>query len=43
MEFVCNDGEGEWDNHDPYGKVDNYTITAEGSYRLEKGKLVKVA
>ena len=44
LEFVLNDGSGQWDTPDPYGgsQTKNYTISAPGMYRLEAGKITHV-
>ena len=42
MEFVMNNGRNEWDNHDPWGKKDNYKISGEGKFELKDGKLKKL-
>lgn len=41
LEFVLNDGAGQWDTPDPYGgsQTKNYTIETAGQYRLEAGKV----
>jgi protein-tyrosine-phosphatase len=41
IEFVVNNGEGDWDTPDPYGGGQkNYKITAPGTYVLRSGKVV---
>lgn len=44
LEFVLNDGAGQWDTPDPYGSSQNknYTISAPGRYRLQAGSLDKL-
>ena len=44
IEFVLNDGAGQWDTPDPYGSNQNknYTIDSPGEYRLQGGKLNKL-
>ena len=44
LEFVLNDGAGQWDTPDPYGgsQTKNYTINAAGQYRLEAGQVSQI-
>lgn len=44
VEFVLNDGAGQWDTPDPYGgsQTKNYVINAPGEYRLAAGRITKV-
>ena len=44
LEFVLNDGAGQWDTPDPYGssQTKNYTISTPGTYKLEAGEISKV-
>ena len=39
LEFVLNDGAGQWDTPDPYGssQTKNYMISTPGKYMLEAG------
>ncbi|KAL3141829.1 hypothetical protein ABBQ32_004501 [Trebouxia sp. C0010 RCD-2024] len=41
LEFVLNDGAGQWDTPDPYGssQTKNYIINTPGKYRLEAGEI----
>ena len=41
LEFVLNDGSGQWDTPDPYGagQAKNYHINTPGTYKLKDGKL----
>ena len=44
IEFVLNDGAGQWDTPDPYGSSQNknYQVDAPGKYRLQGGKLERL-
>ena len=44
LEFVLNDGAGQWDTPDPYGssQTKNYTINAPGTYKLVAGSVTKL-
>lgn len=45
LEFVLNNGGGQWDTPNPYGADqahNNYVIDAPGTYRLQAGKLGKL-
>ena len=44
LEFVLNDGAGQWDTPDPYGssQTKNYVIDTPGKYRLKAGKISQV-
>lgn len=44
IEFVLNDGAGQWDTPDPYGSSQNrnYTVDSPGKYRLQGGRLNKL-
>ena len=44
LEFVLNDGAGQWDTPDPYGSSQskNYIISTPGKYRLEAGEIRQV-
>lgn len=45
VEFVLNDGAGQWDTPDPYGSSQNknYTVDSPGKYRLQGGRLKKLS
>jgi len=45
IEFVLNDGAGQWDTPDPYGSSQNknYTVDSPGKYRLQGGRLNKLS
>ncbi len=45
IDFVLNDGAGQWDTPDPYGSSQNknYTIDCPGQYRLQGGRLSKLS
>ena len=44
LEFVLNDGAGQWDTPDPYGssQTKNYIISTPGTYRLEAGAICQI-
>lgn len=44
IEFVLNDGSGQWDTPDPYGagQSKNYRIDTPGTYRLKDGRVSKL-
>ena len=44
LEFVLNDGAGQWDTPDPYGssQTKNYNISTPGRYRLEAGEISQI-
>ncbi len=44
VEFVVNDGSGDWDTPNPYGNSDvkNYRVDSPGVYVLKSGQLRKL-